>query len=229
MATTTNTNSPLDLLSSVPLFQELSSLELHKLAECLSPQIIPKNETIYKANSFSDSLFILTNGTVKIGTDSSEGREVIKQILHPISIFGELGLVGEERRQDTAVAMNNEVHLLTLQTHDLINLMRHNHGLSLRLLQWFGSRLRHTEHRLESLILKDARQRIIDFLKDAAHQRGQRIGYETLIKHSLTQQDIANITGTSRQTVTSVLNDLRKNNLIHFTRRRILIRDLAKL
>lgn len=227
MATTIN--NPLDLLGSIPLFQVLSSPELEQLVDCLAPRIIAKNETIYRINTPSDTIFILAKGTVKIGTDSSEGREVIKQILHPISIFGELGLVGEERRQDTAVAMNKEVHLLTLQTRDLLTMMRRNHHLSLRLLRWFGNRLRYTENRLESLIFKDARERIIDFLKDAARKRGQRIGYETLIKHSLTQQDIANLTGTSRQTVTSVLNDLRKNNLIHFTRRSILIRDLTKL
>ena len=93
-----------------------------------------------------------------------------------------------------------------------------------------GNRLRRAENRLESLIFKDARTRIIDFLKDSAEKRGSKIGIdEMLVKHSLTQQDIANITGTSRQTVTSVLNDLKKLNLIHFTRRSILIRDLRKL
>ncbi len=92
-----------------------------------------------------------------------------------------------------------------------------------------GDRLRQVENRLESLIFKDARRRIIDFLKESASRQGKRVGYEMLIKHSLTQQDIANITGTSRQTVTSVLNDLRRANLIYFNRRSILIRDLAKL
>ena len=85
------------------------------------------------------------------------------------------------------------------------------------------------EERLESLIFKDARARIIDFLKDSANKRGRRVGYEMLLKHCLTQQDIANITGTSRQTVTSVLNDLRKENLIYFNRRTILIRDMERL
>ncbi|MFT5763438.1 MAG: CRP/FNR family cyclic AMP-dependent transcriptional regulator, partial [Saprospiraceae bacterium] len=84
-------------------------------------------------------------------------------------------------------------------------------------------------NRLESLIFKDARTRIIEFLKDSAEKRGRRVGYEMLLKHSLTQQDIANLTGTSRQTVTSVLNELRKSDLIYFNRRSILIRDMAKL
>ena len=79
------------------------------------------------------------------------------------------------------------------------------------------------------MILKDARARIIDFLKDNARNQGKQIGYEMLLKHSLTQQDIANFTGTSRQTVTSVLNDLKKSNLIYFKRKSILIRDMAAL
>jgi len=108
--------------------------------------------------------------------------------------------------------------------------MKNNFKFSGAVLLMMGGRLRRAEERLESLIFKDARARIIDFLKDAAGRQGRRIGIdELLVKHSLTQQDIANITGTSRQTVTSVLNDLKKSNLIHFTRRSFLIRDMAKL
>ena len=81
----------------------------------------------------------------------------------------------------------------------------------------------------ESLIFKDARARIIDFLKETAIKRGRQVGYEHFFKHSLTQQDIANITDTSRQTVTLVLNDLRKSNLIYFNRNSFLIRDMNKL
>ena len=73
------------------------------------------------------------------------------------------------------------------------------------------------------------RARIIDFIKESAEKRGRRVGFEMLFKHCLTQQDIANITGTSRQTVTSVLNDLKRSDLIYFNRRSILIRDIAKL
>lgn len=190
---------------------------------------IPKQHRIYDAGELSDTLFILNRGTVKIGRHSKEGREVIKQIVHPVSLFGEMGLVGERTRQNFATAMNKEVVLYALSIREIQALLQNNSQLAVEMLQYFGNRLRRTENRLESLIFKDARERIIDFLKDAARKRGERVGYETLIRHSLTQQDIANITGTSRQTVTSVLNDLRKSNLIYFNRRSILIRDLAKL
>ena len=92
-----------------------------------------------------------------------------------------------------------------------------------------GTRLMYLEDRFESLVFKDARERIIDFLKDNAKTNGRKVGLEMLIKHSLTQQDIANYTGTSRQTVTYVLNDLKRQNQIYFKRKSILIRDISSL
>ncbi len=108
-------------------------------------------------------------------------------------------------------------------------IMDKNPRLAMSVIAMIGTKLRQTENQLESLIFKDARGRIIDFIIENANQSGRQVGLETLLKHSLTQQDIANYTGTSRQTVTAVLNDLRKNNKIYFTRSSILIRDLAAL
>jgi len=167
-------------------------------------------------------------GIVKISNQAEDEREVIKHILHPMAIFGELGLAGEQQRQDNAQAME-EVQLYRIPVQEFKRLMQTNHKLAMNVLTMIGSRLKRVEDRLESLMFKDARERIIDFLKDSAKKQGKRVGYETLIRHCYTQQDIANITGTSRQTVTSVLNDLKKSNLIYFNRRSILIRDMAKL
>ena len=108
-------------------------------------------------------------------------------------------------------------------------LMDTNHQLCFNVINLVGEKLRKAESRIESLIFKDARARIIDFLKDSVEKRGRRVGFEMLVKNTLTQQDIANITGTSRQTVTSVLNNLRKSDLIYFNRKSILIRDMQKL
>ncbi|MBL4655533.1 MAG: winged helix-turn-helix domain-containing protein, partial [Bacteroidia bacterium] len=83
--------------------------------------------------------------------------------------------------------------------------------------------------RLEAIIYKDARTRIVDFLKEMADEIGESAASETYIRNYLTHNDIANLTATSRQTVTTVLNDLRAKDLIYFDRTRILIRDLTKL
>lgn len=216
-------------LQQFPLFSVLSLEEIEKLASLVDIRVKPKYSYIYLPDEPSNYLFFLVKGTIKIGTHSSDGREVIKAILHPTALFGELGLVGEEKRQDFARTMNEEVKLCVLKVSDFQNLMQTNHKLCLKVISLIGSRLRRAENRLESLIFKDARTRIIEFLKESAEKRGRKVGYEMLLKHSLTQQDIANLTGTSRQTVTSVLNELRKSDLIYFNRRSILIRDMAKL
>lgn len=217
------------ILQMYPLFEHSPLSQLQQLATKIEAKQFGREREIYSLGDRSDRLYFLIKGVVKIGRHSSDKREVIKHILHPMSMFGELSLTGEQHRKDFALTMKPNTQILVLPTTHLQRLMREDHELSMRTLHFLGNRLQYTESRLESLIFKDARERIIEFLKDAAERRGKQVGYETLIKHSLTQQDIANITGTSRQTVTSVMNDLRKSNLIYFNRRSILIRDMAKL
>jgi len=107
--------------------------------------------------------------------------------------------------------------------------MKDNKELSFRLLKLVGLRLMRLERKLELLVFKDARTRVVEFLKDAASWKGKKVGFETMIPTKLTHKDIAALTGTSRQTVTTILNELKEQNLIYFDRRKILIRDLANL
>ncbi len=107
--------------------------------------------------------------------------------------------------------------------------MQANSLLSMAVTKNIGEKLRNIERRLESLIFKDARERIIDFMKEMAAKYGKAIGVEILVKHDLTHQDIANLTATSRQTVTTVLNDLKEKNLIYMERKRFLIREINNL
>lgn len=223
------TEKAAEILRQFPLFEGLDEEHILGLAELVQHHRIMKNSSIYKEGSRPGQVYFLVKGMVKIGTHSGDGREVLKHILHPLSLFGELSLAGEQQRQDFAASMNMEAGLLSLRVEDIQAFMKADHRLAIRILNFIGRRLQKAESRLESLIFKDARERIIEFLKESADRHGKRIGYEMLIKHCLTQQDIANITGTSRQTVTSVLNDLKRSNLIHFNRRSILIRDMGKL
>lgn len=224
-----NSEAKTSFLEQFPLFSTLSAEEKERLADMMEYRVKPKYTFIYLPGDQSDCIYFLAKGTVKIGTHSSDGKEVIKSLMHPLAMFGELGLIGEEERQDFAQALKEDVHLYVLKVEDFKKLMRHNFDLCSHIMQLFGSRLLRAENKLESLIFKDARTRIIEFIKDSVNQRGRKIGYEMLLKHSLTHQDIANITCTSRQTVTLVLNELKKSDLIYFNRGKILVRDMAKL
>ncbi len=160
---------------------------------------------------------------------SDPEKEVLKAILGEGEIFGEMVLTGEERRQDFAVAMDADTRTCTINIDEFKEIMNGNPSLSLEITKTIGEKLRNIERRLEALIFKDARERIIDFMKEMAEKYGKKIGFEILVKHDLTHQDIANLTATSRQTVTTVLNDLKDKDLIYMERKRFLIRDIEKL
>lgn len=187
-----------------------------------------KDEFIYFPEEEANHIFMIVSGRVRIGHYLEDGQEVVNAILSNGEIFGELILAGEEKRRDFAQAMDETV-ICPLSLEELKALMKDNHELSFRLLKFVGLRLMKLERKLELLVYKDARTRIVEFLKDAAAWKGKKVGFETMIPTRLTHKDIASLTGTSRQTVTTVLNELKDKNLINFNRKQILIRDLEKL
>ena len=216
-------------LSQFPLFECLNEEEKRRLDAMSEYKIKPKFSYIYLPDEPSETIYFLAKGMIKIATHSDDGKEVIKSLFQPLAMFGELGIIGETKRQDFAQALREEVHVYMLKVDDLKELMRSNFQLCDKVMALFGNRLIRAETKLESLIFKDARTRIVEFIKDSVARSGMKIGFEMLLKHSLTHQDIANITCTSRQTVTLVLNELRKSDLIYFNRGKILVRDMAKL
>ena len=194
----------------------------------LNHKTFKKGESIYLAEEYADKIYLINEGRVKIGNTSEGGKEITKAILSKGEIFGELVLVGVEKRRDFAIALEDtEVCILTVA--EMKSLMREHSGVNLLIMKIMGSRILEMENRLESLVFKDSRTRIIEFLRALAAKKGERVGYETVVRKFLTHQQIANLTATSRQTVTTVLNELRSNNIIAFNRRRLLIRDLDKL
>ena len=218
-----------DFFNQVSLFKGLTEEEIIQLAGIAKMESYFRSDRIFDIHQKSDKIYFLVEGSVKIANQSDYGREVIQRIIQPGSMFGELSLFGNAYRKDFAIVLSKEAVVFSIPLVPFKNILRRNTHFSMMLLNLVGERLKQTENRLEALVFKDARERIIDFLKESANNQGKKVGFELLIKHSLTQQDIANFTGTSRQTVTAVFNELRKSNLIYFTRKSILIRDLAKL
>jgi len=214
---------------SVNLYQILCPQKVKKMPEQHSFLHFKKDEFVYMPNEPSQNIYMIAEGRVKIGRYLEDGKEIVLSILTKGEIFGELAVAGEETRKDFAQAMDNNTTLCPLSIDELKDLMFENKELSFRILKLVGLRLMKLERKLELLVFKDARTRIVEFLKDAASWKGKKVGYETLIQTKLTHKDIASLTGTSRQTVTTILNELKEANVINFDRKRILIRDLDKL
>jgi len=194
-----------------------------------SPNVYSKNDYIYFPNELSDSIYLIAKGRVKIGSFTEKGNEIVKSILGEGDVFGELALTGEEKRGDYAQAMDENTQICTMDINHLQNLMLNNKPLTLKIYKLIGLRVRKLERRIESMVFKDARTRVVDFLKELAVERGKKVGFETMIRNHFTHKDIASLTGTSRQTVTTVLNELKDKNIINFNRRQILIRDMSIL
>lgn len=187
-----------------------------------------KNEFIFMVDEMSDKVFFISSGRVKVGTYGDKGKEITKAILGPGEVFGELSIVNEGGRRDFAQAME-PTSICTLSTGQMKGLMKDHSNLSLFFMKIIGSRVLEMERRLESMVFKDSRTRIIEYLLELLDKKGQRVGYEFVIRNFLTHQEIANITATSRQTVTTTLNELKNRDLITFNRKRLLVRDLEKL
>lgn len=190
--------------------------------------LFKKGETVYVPRDLSDRIFFITAGQIKISVMNQEGKEITKAILGRGEVFGELAMLGELQRHDFATALeDNETCVVTL--NELRGLMRERSELNLFFMRIFGKRQLEMERRLESLVFRDSRSRIVEFLVNLTKSKGQRVGFEWVIRKPVTHQEIANLTATSRQTVTTTLNDLRYKKLLSFNRARLLIRDLDKL
>jgi CRP/FNR family transcriptional regulator, cyclic AMP receptor protein len=231
MYTEIMTNAP-DISTLLTIFSDFNDLAhptLNNLLDKVTIKKYKKNDFIYLANDNSVNIFLLKEGKVKIGKYSEDGKELVLRVNHEGDIFGELSLIPNEYRGNFAQVAHGSAEVWAISIHDLIDIMQSDFQFSLRITQIIGKKLINTERRMETLIFKDAKSRIVDFIKRIADERGVPVGKETLIKTSLTHQDIAKLTATSRQTVTTTLNELKENNLIYFDRRRILIRDMAAL
>ncbi len=187
-----------------------------------------KGDFIYFPTDSTSKVFFIAKGRVKIGSYSTDGKEIIKTVLQKGELFGELGLLGASQHNEFAQTMEStEVCIMPLEA--VKSLMQQSQVFGLEITRIIGNKLIKTQRRLESLVFKDARTRIIEFLHDLATERGQRVGYELVVRKFFTHQEIANLTGTSRQTVTTILNELREDNYIYFDRRKLLVRDIKQL
>jgi CRP/FNR family transcriptional regulator, cyclic AMP receptor protein len=215
-------------LESVNLFSILCPHKVKTLATRHTLISFNKGDFVYRVNDLSKNIYMIAEGRIKIFHYHDDGTEIISAILTNGEIFGELGIAGEERRRDFAQAIDKTV-ICPLGIDDLKKLMKENKELSFSILKLVGLRLLKLERKLELLVFKDARTRIIEFLKDAASWKGSRTDSGVIISTRLTHKDIGALTGTSRQTVTVILNELKNKNIIQFDRKQILIPDIENL
>lgn len=213
----------------VSLLDMLTETEMAMLEDNAKVLQMSKNEPVFKTGHDANYVYIIKQGRIKITTNSNENKEVLKSLIHEGELFGEGALFGVAVRADSASAMDPGVIVYKIPAATARQLMQGNPAFSFKVTAQIAQKLRNAEKRLESLTFQNSRTRIIEFLKDTARKQGKKVGYETLLRPFLTHQDIGNLTTTSRQTVSSVLNELKGSNKIYYDRHRLLIRDMSRL
>ncbi len=181
-------------------------------------------QLIYQPGDDTEGIFFVLHGMARISNYSKGTKELTKAFFKKGDMFGELASILRAKRRDYAHAMEDTT-IMVVPVDQLHLLMRTNTAFNLKLMKYISNKLLILEERLENIVFKDSKTRIHEYMRELIREKGVRIGYEVLIRHFPTHQEIANETATSRQTVTTVLNNLRNQNIISVDRKRLLIRE----
>ncbi|MEL4307290.1 Crp/Fnr family transcriptional regulator [Joostella sp. CR20] len=183
-----------------------------------------KEDYIYFENDHSDKIYLIENGKVKIGYYTEDGREVVKAIHVKGDVFGEKAIIGEEQRDEFAVALS-EVSICCLTVETLLSLMKDNQHFSLKIYKFIGLRFKKIERRLSILLFKDVKTRLLEFINELSEQYGAHCEHtgNYIIKHPYTQKDMASLLGTSRPTLNCLFNELKEDGILNYNRRAIIL------
>ena len=212
----------MDFLRNVSLFESLDQQELEALSDLTFTRSFGKDGVIILAEEEGDTLFILKKGQVKVSIVSEDGREVILSLLGPGSVFGELSLLDGKPRSANVVA-TEDTDLLMLRRSDFIQLIYKTPQIATARLAELATRLRKTDRQIEGLALLDVTSRISETLLQLATEQGTETADGVVIESRPTHQELANMSGTTRETVSRVIKRLEGQGYINCSGRRITI------
>ena len=194
----------LDHLKNVPIFADLSSSDLEKISNKMISRNYNKGQVILLEESKGETFFVIKTGEVKVTKLSNDGREVILAILGESEFFGEMSLLDGEGRSANIVA-NEDSTALTLSRNDFLSCLESYPKIAISLLEELAVRLRKSDKHIESLSLSDSEHRIGITIARLAEEIGTIKKGVVSIKKLPFQQDIANMAGTSRETVSRTI------------------------
>jgi len=195
-----------DTLRAIPLFSNVSDEDLEQVASHLIERRFPRNTTIVEEGLAGDYMYVIREGRVKVTKLSEDGREKILEFLDAGSFFGEMALLDRAPRI-ASVKTLKPVKLLALSRTDFLNLLRKSPDLSLSVIQELCKRLRTVDDQASALSfqrVKDRTKGLLQRLARDPHEEGGRV------TPPLTHQQMADMIGTSRETVTRVVKELKQ-------------------
>ena len=214
----------ISLLESVPIFSDLSKSDLTKISDRMTHRKFTKNQMILLEDDLGQTFFVIATGSVKITRLSDDGREVILAMLGEADFFGEMSLLDGDGRSANVVALEAS-EVLTLARNEFLGILEQYPKISISLLEELTNRLRKSDQQIESLSLSDVEQRIGITLIRLAEELGTIKQGSVKIKNLPFQQDIANMAGTSRETVSRTFKLLEEKGLLSRQGRQLVIHN----
>ncbi len=209
--------SAAEVLRRVPLFSDLTEADLLRFAEVTREREYPKNSVILFEDDPGDALYIVSTGQVKVVLIGEDGREVILSVLGEGDFFGEMSLIDDEPRSAHVIAMKDS-NLLVLRRDDFQAQLEEHPKIALKLLKVLVQRLRRADEKIGGLVLLDVNGRVARLLLDLAEESGG-----PKITRKLTHHTIAQMIGSSRETVSRAMRELVEKGCIEVSRREITI------
>lgn len=208
---------PADVLRSVPLFSQLPDEDLLAFAALTRERTYPKGSVIVFEDDPGDTLYLVAGGQVKVVLIGEDGREVILSVLGEGSFFGEMALLDDQPRSAHVIAMDDSI-LLLLRRDDFQARLRQSPAVAISLLAELSGRLRLADEKIGALVLLDVNGRVAALLlRLAQDEEGDRI------TKKLTHHTIAQMIGSSRETVSRTMRNLVDRGIIQVSRKEIVL------
>jgi len=212
-------------LKSHPLFSELDEVKLMELSALAKVYTLYRGETASYGDGDYSKIYFVVKGKIKIAEANEMGEELIKDILTQGDLFGDISLHGDSSLDEYAQALTANTIICGFNVGDFRRILQANPMLALSYAGKVNSKLQKVEARHSDLVFRDAKSRLIRFMKYWANMDGNRVGDKIVLNNYLTHSDIAGFISTSRQSVNVLLNELRDSGMLHYNRQKIELND----
>jgi CRP-like cAMP-binding protein len=211
------------LLRKVSIFEALPNDVLADLATRVRPRLAEAGTIIVSQEELGDALYVIASGRVKVVLYGETGREIILSMLNGGDFFGEMSLLDRQPRSANVVAVD-DAELLALDRDAFQNHLASHPSTALGILAEMSRRLRHADEVIGNLALLDVYARVARAIRDLAQKQGEQVEGGLLVRERPTQQEMAGLIGTSRETVSRALNDFTRRGLLEMNGKQILVR-----
>ena len=217
-----------DVVRQAPLFAALDDEAAEALAASMTRREIARGEVLFNEGDAGDRLYVIVDGKVKLGRASGDGRENLLAVLGPGEMFGELSAFDPGPRNATATAISDAV-LLGLGTDDLTRWLAGRPDVARQMLRALARRLRRTNENLADLVFSDVPGRVAKALLDLSERFGHPTHDGLRVAHDLTQEELAQLVGASRETVNKALADFAARGWLRLDQRAVVLLDIERL